>query len=571
MSNYNKRPAKIIENSEGRVFRGDREISECLQSQLKGDSWILIAETYPGVAEEKMRRLLESMNPDLVISAREIIKDGVSMSLLLENILTDDRVFGRMYYGNLTDLIDPYKADYLRAKIEGSGGKVAVYGFGASLLCDSGLCIYADMSRWEIQLRYRAGMSNYFSDNPEEDILKKFKQGYFLEWRIADKLKAEYMDRMDWFIDANRDDDYVMIRKDLFEEALQREASEPFRVVPYFDPGVWGGQWMKKVCGLDPEKSNYAWSFDGVPEENSICFDFGGTVVEMPAMNLILRHPEKLLGKKVYARFGAEFPIRFDFLDTIGGQNLSLQVHPTTEYIHRQFGMAYTQDESYYILDAEEGACVYLGLKEGVETADLIAALEEAQKGDTPFEAEKYINKIPAKKHDHFLIPAGTIHCSGSGAMVLEISATPYIFTFKLWDWERLGLDGKPRPINIERGSRVIKERRTGWVMDNLVNRFSVVEEKDGCTQEHTGLHELEFIETRRFSFRSQVQIDCHESVNVLNLVEGERCLVESVDGSFAPFEVHYAETFIVPESVRKYRITAVGGPVKVMQAYVRV
>ena len=571
MSNYNKRPAKIIENSEGRVFRGDREISECLQSQLKGDSWILIAETYPGVAEEKMRRLLESMNPDLVISAREIIKDGVSMSLLLENILTDDRVFGRMYYGNLTDFIDPYKADYLRAKIEGSGGKVAVYGFGASLLCDSGLCIYADMSRWEIQLRYRAGVSNYFSDNPEEDILKKFKQGYFLEWRIADKLKAEYMDRMDWFIDANRDDDYVMIRKDLFEEALQREASEPFRVVPYFDPGVWGGQWMKKVCGLDPEKSNYAWSFDGVPEENSICFDFGGTVVEMPAMNLILRHPEKLLGKKVYARFGAEFPIRFDFLDTIGGQNLSLQVHPTTEYIHRQFGMAYTQDESYYILDAEEGACVYLGLKEGVETADLIAALEEAQKGDTPFEAEKYINKIPAKKHDHFLIPAGTIHCSGSGAMVLEISATPYIFTFKLWDWGRLGLDGKPRPINIERGSRVIKERRTGWVMDNLVNRFSVVEEKDGCTQEHTGLHELEFIETRRFSFRSQVQIDCHESVNVLNLVEGERCLVESVDGSFAPFEVHYAETFIVPESVRKYRITAVGGPVKVMQAYVRV
>ena len=571
MSNYNKRPAKIIENSEGRVFRGDREISECLQSQLKGDSWILIAETYPGVAEEKMRRLLESMNPDLVISAREIIKDGVSMSLLLENILTDDRVFGRMYYGNLTDFIDPYKADYLRAKIEGSGGKVAVYGFGASLLCDSGLCIYADMSRWEIQLRYRAGMSNYFSDNPEEDILKKFKQGYFLEWRIADKLKAEYMDRMDWFIDANRDDDYVMIRKDLFEEALQREASEPFRVVPYFDPGVWGGQWMKKVCGLDPEKSNYAWSFDGVPEENSICFDFGGTVVEMPAMNLILRHPEKLLGKKVYARFGAEFPIRFDFLDTIGGQNLSLQVHPTTEYIHRQFGMAYTQDESYYILDAEEGACVYLGLKEGVETADLIAALEEAQKGDTPFEAEKYINKIPAKKHDHFLIPAGTIHCSGSGAMVLEISATPYIFTFKLWDWGRLGLDGKPRPINIERGSRVIKERRTGWVMDNLVNRFSVVEEKDGCTQEHTGLHELEFIETRRFSFRSQVQIDCHESVNVLNLVEGESCLVESVDGSFAPFEVHYAETFIVPESVRKYRITAVGGPVKVMQAYVRV
>ena len=573
--NYDKKPAKCIGNSKDRIFRGDQAILECLRSQLTGDRWVLTAETYPGVSEKRIRQLLEALHPDLIVSARDILKDQDNLLSLLENILTDDRVFGRMYYGELTDFIDPYKADYLRAKIEGTGGKIAVYGFGASLLSGEGagenkLCIYADMSRWEIQLRYRAGMPNYFSDNPDEDILKKFKQGYFLEWRIADKWKMACMDRMAYYIDANRDDDYVMIRKDLFEEALQKEASEPFRVVPYFDPGVWGGQWMKKVCGLDPSKPNYAWSFDGVPEENSICFDFDGTVLEMPAMNLILKHPKELLGSKVYARFGAEFPIRFDFLDTIGGQNLSLQVHPTTEYIHRQFGMAYTQDESYYILDAEEGACVYLGLKEGVEIPDLISALEEAQKGDAPFDAEKYINKIPARKHDHFLIPAGTIHCSGSGAMVLEISGTPYIFTFKLWDWGRLGMDGKPRPINIGHGARVIQERRTGWVMENLVSPFSLIEEKDSYTQEHTGLHELEFIETRRFTIRDSAEIDCHESVNVLNLVEGERCLVESVDGSFEPYEVHYAETFIVPESVGRYRLRAAAGPVRVMQAYVR-
>ena len=570
MTDYVRRPVKCIGNSEGKVLRGEREILTRLRDDLPGDSWTIAVETYPGVNEEKIRDLLEALNPDMIVSARQILKDADALEILLKNILTEDRVFGRMYYGELADFIDPYKAEYYRAKIESCGGKAAVYGFGASLLTDSGLCVYADMSRWEIQLRYRAGMPNYFSDNPGEDILRKFKQGYFLEWRIADKLKADCLDRMDYFLDANRDDDPVMISRDLFEEALRKEASEPFRVVPYFDPGVWGGQWMKKVCGLDPDKPNYAWSFDGVPEENSICFDFDGTVLEMPAMNLILRHPEKLLGRKVYARYGAEFPIRFDFLDTIGGQNLSLQVHPTTEYIHRQFGMAYTQDESYYILDVEEGACVYLGLKEGVEIADLVTALEEAQKGDAPFDAEKYINKIPAKKHDHFLIPAGTIHCSGSGAMVLEISATPYIFTFKLWDWGRLGLDGKPRPINIGHGAKVIKERRTGWVMENLVSTFSVMEETEHYTQERTGLHELEPIETRRFTIRDFAELDCHESVNVLNLVEGTSCLVESIDGKFEPYEVHYAETFIVPESVGRYRLRATSGPIKVMQAYVR-
>ena len=560
MSGYNKHPSIHIENSDGKVFRGDEDILRCLREELSGEQWTLIVETYPGVNEDRMHRMLEKLHPDRILSARDILRDAEALKARLDCILTQDRVFGRMYSGELMDFADPEKVKGLRKQVAGSGGKTLVFGFGASLLADQGLCVYADMSRWEIQLRYRVGMSNYLTYNPGEDILRKYKQGYFLEWRIADKLKMAFMDKMQYFIDANRDDDPVMIRRDLFEEALQKAVSGPFRVVPYFDPGVWGGQWMKKVCGLDPETDNYAWSFDGVPEENSICFDFGETRLEMPAMNLILRHPKELLGQKVYARFGAEFPIRFDLLDTMDGQNLSLQVHPTTDYIRRNFGMAYTQDESYYILDADKDACVYLGLKEGVRVEEMIAELEAAQQDGKPFDAEKYINRIPAKKHDHFLIPAGTIHCSGKGAVVLEISATPYIFTFKLWDWGRLGLDGKPRPINIGRGAEVIAERRTEWVRKNLVNPVCTLAENEHYTEEHTGLHELEFIETRRFTIRDRAEIDCHESVNVLNLA----------DGSFDPFEVHYAETFIVPECVGKYRLRAVGGPIKVMQAYVR-
>ena len=571
MSGYNKHPSIHIENSDGKVFRGDEDILRCLREELSGEQWTLIVETYPGVNEDRMHRMLEKLHPDRILSAQDILRDAEALKARLDCILTQDRVFGRMYSGELMDFADPEKVKGLRKQVAGSGGKTLVFGFGASLLADQGLCVYADMSRWEIQLRYRVGMSNYLTYNPGEDILRKYKQGYFLEWRIADKLKMAFMDKMQYFIDANRDDDLVMIRRDLFEEALQKAVSGPFRVVPYFDPGVWGGQWMKKVCGLDPETDNYAWSFDGVPEENSICFDFGETRLEMPAMNLILRHPKELLGQKVYARFGAEFPIRFDLLDTMDGQNLSLQVHPMTDYIHRNFGMAYTQDESYYILDADKDACVYLGLKEGVRVEEMIAELEAAQQDGKPFDAEKYINRIPAKKHDHFLIPAGTIHCSGKGAVVLEISATPYIFTFKLWDWGRLGLDGKPRPINIGRGAEVIAERRTEWVRKNLVNPVCTLAENEHYTEEHTGLHELEFIETRRFTIRDRAEIDCHESVNVLNLVEGTACFVESADGSFDPFEVHYAETFIVPECVGKYRLRAVGGPVKVMQAYVRI
>jgi mannose-6-phosphate isomerase class I len=106
--------------------------------------------------------------------------------------------------------------------------------------------------------------------------------------------------------------------------------------------------------------------------------------------------------------------------------------------------------------------------------------------------------------------------------------------------------------------------------MENLVNPVHILAENEHYTEEHTGLHELEFIETRRFTIRDCAELDCHESVNVLNLVEGTACLVESADKSFDPFEVHYAETFIVPECAGKFRLRAVGGPVRVMQAYVR-
>ena len=147
-------------------------------------------------------------------------------------------------------------------------------------------------------------------------------------------------------------------------------------------------------------------------------------------------------------------------------------------------------------------------------------------------------------------------HCSGKNGMVLEISATPYIFTFKLWDWGRMGLDGKPRPINIEHGKAVLDwSRRKEYAQKQLINAVTPVAAGDGWREEHTGLHEREFIETRRHWFSKKVYHQTHHSVNVLNLVEGREAVVESPTGAFAPFVVHYAETFVIPEQVKEYTI----------------
>ena len=293
----------------------------------------------------------------------------------------------------------------------------------------------------------------------------------------------------------------------------------------------------------------------------------------MPALDLVFRHPRELLGDAVHGRFGAEFPIRFDLLDTMQGGNLSLQVHPLTEYIQDKFGMAYTQDESYYLLDAAPDASVYLGLRAGIDHCQMARELAQAQAGDFPFDAERFVNRWPARKHDHFLIPAGTIHCSGANSVVLEISATPYIYTFKLWDWGRLGLDNRPRPIHLQHGLANIQwDRDTDWVRASLINKIQVLTHNDHSTEERTGLHAREFIETRRHWFSAPVSHNTQGGVHVLNLVEGHSAIIESPENRFAPFEVHYAETFIVPAAVGCYSVrpTSQGARCATIRASVR-
>jgi len=98
-------------------------------------------------------------------------------------------------------------------------------------------------------------------------------------------------------------------------------------------------------------------------------------------------------------------------------------------------------------------------------------------------------------------------------------------------------------------------DRDTEWVTDNLVNRVEVLSDSADLREERTGLHELEFIEVRRHWFAAESHHDTQGTVNVLNLVEGDEVEVVSPTGAFAPYTVHYAETFIVPADVGPYVI----------------
>jgi mannose-6-phosphate isomerase class I len=572
-SNYDKYPSTKMQ---GDISTGWESIINQFSLAVE-QSGVLAIDMYVGVYEEELLGEIEKVGCDLLIKTSDLFKTETEVLSMTEPFMTDDALFGHVSTLKMIDYFDVDKLNKAKSLVEEHKGRTVVVGCGAALVVSDNAClVYADMACWELQKRNAAGTVKALGvDDCKEPVSTQHKRGYFIDWIICDSHKDKLFQKIAYWLDTHIENQPKMIDSTTFFKGIENTIKTPFRVVPFFAPAPWGGQWMKETFGLDKEVVNYGWCFDCVPEENSLYFEIKGVLFEIPSINLILLKSKELLGAPVVSRFGKEFPIRFDFLDTVGGGALSFQVHPTTQYIREHFGMQYTQDESYYMMHVEDDACVYLGLKNGVDRESMERDLRSAQQGEIEFNAEKYSNKLAAKKHDHFLIPGGTVHCSGPEGVVLEISSTPNLFTFKLWDWKRVGLDGKPRVINVERGIEVIDwERDTDYTRENLVNTCTQIEEGEGWFEEKTGLHINEFIETRRHRFSTKVLHNSCDSVNVLNLVEGEEVVVESVDQSFAPFVIHYAETFIVPASIGAYTVrphgASEGKECITIKAYVR-
>ena len=318
------------------------------------------------------------------------------------------------------------------------------------------------------------------------------------------------------------------------------DALYTLRFSPFFRTMVWGGERIlpyKGVPGNLP-KIGESWEISGYGDHLTLVDN--GPLRGKSALQLCSMYKEQLLGKHVYEAVGEDFPLLIKFIDA--HSDLSIQVHPDDAMARRVHGPSFRgKTEMWYVIDTLPGAALYCGLSKQVTPEEYSRKVADGTITDI-------LARYEVQPGDVFFLPPGRIHAICSGCMLAEIQQTSDL-TYRIWDYGRLGLDGKPRQLH----TQLAKEAIDFKVYEDYRVHYTLV--KDACVQ----LVSCDYFTTCVCDLTKPLTVELPDSFMVVMCISGSG----TVNGE----PVRQGDTVLVPACMESVNLVP-DGAMKVLTSH---
>jgi len=318
----------------------------------------------------------------------------------------------------------------------------------------------------------------------------------------------------------------------------------PLAFEPFLRTMVWGGDKIApfKQIHTDVPLIGESWEISGYGDHLTVVANGPQQGKTLP--ELIAAYREQLVGKKVYAEYGDQFPLLVKFIDA--RQDLSIQVHPDDAMALRRHGSGFKgKTEMWYVIGADPGACLYCGLKSAVTPEEYEAHVADGTVTDI-------LARYEVRPGDVFFLPAGRIHAICSGCLIAEIQQTSDL-TYRIFDYGRLGLDGKPRQLHTELAKEAIDYR----VLPSYKTDYTPVPDQKvelvSCPFFTTDLYDL----SKAFA----LDLTALDSFLIVMCIGGEGRLIDTEDdGTQVETSLSQGQTLLIPASSRGIQLIPAEG-----------
>ena len=321
----------------------------------------------------------------------------------------------------------------------------------------------------------------------------------------------------------------------------------PLQFEPDLHTTVWGGRKLRPFKGLEPtdEPIGESWEVSAIPTSVSIVSN--GIWKGKDLNSLIEEFPNEILGKKVNEKYQGKLPILVKFLDA--NRDLSIQVHPDEEMAQRLYGKR-GKAEMWYVIDADADSHLFVGFNREI-------SLEEYHRRIAGGTITEVLADHKVKPGDAFFIPAGCVHALCGGIMVAEVQQSSDV-TYRIFDYNRPGLDGKPRELHTELAAEALNFH----VGNNRID----YDRKDNCAVKLINYPDFS-VNIMDLTMPIHRNLLNYDSFVIFMCMDGDCVICERGKGEETTLKK--GSSVLIPASIADYDIIPVNGNSRLLEIYI--